>query len=234
MAVLMFVIANGVSTWGLTYLPTGLAALIGALYPLSVIGIEWFFYGQRNLSLLTIIGSVAGLAGVAFVFYENMFDKIDSKLIFGLVLSVVAMWAWSLGTVLLSRRTIKVNPYYAMGWQMLMGSVMLVGFAHWLQKPANIFDIPFKGWMAIGYLTVVGSIISFIAFLYSIKKLPPAISSLYAYINPIVAIITASVVLHEKLTVSILIGTIVTMVGVYLVNHSMKKDRQKLITEAEI
>jgi drug/metabolite transporter (DMT)-like permease len=234
MSILIFVIANGVSTWGLSYLPTGLAALIGALYPLSVIAIEWIFYGQRNLSLLTVLGSLAGLSGVAFVFYQNMFDRIDGKLIFGLVLSILAMWSWSLGTVLLSRRTIKVNPYYAMGWQMLMGAIMLYGFAHWLQKPTLYAEIKFEGWMAVGYLTVVGSIISFIAFIYSLKKLPPAISSLYAYINPIIAIITASVVLNEKLTISILLGTIVTMIGVYLVNYSVKKDRQKIITEAEI
>ena len=37
MAILMFVFANGLSTWSLKYIPTGLSALIGALYPLSVI-----------------------------------------------------------------------------------------------------------------------------------------------------------------------------------------------------
>ena len=33
MAILMFVLANGLSTWSLKYIPTGLSALIGALYP---------------------------------------------------------------------------------------------------------------------------------------------------------------------------------------------------------
>ena len=48
MAVIMFVFANGFSTWGLKYIPTGLGALIGALYPLSVMIIEWMFFHKRN------------------------------------------------------------------------------------------------------------------------------------------------------------------------------------------
>ena len=44
MALLMFVVANGFSTWSLQYIPTGLSALIGALYPLSVVIIERVFF----------------------------------------------------------------------------------------------------------------------------------------------------------------------------------------------
>src|SRR5882757_1635742 len=44
MALLMFVIANGMSTWSLSFIPTGLSALIGALYPLSVVIIEMVFF----------------------------------------------------------------------------------------------------------------------------------------------------------------------------------------------
>ena len=65
------------------------------------------------------------------------------------------------------------------------------------------------------------------------KKLPPAISSLYAYINPLVAMVTASIVLHEKLTINILWGAIVTLAGVFLVNYSIKRSREKIIAEPE-
>jgi hypothetical protein len=58
MSVLMFVIANGLSSWGLKYLPTGLAALIGALSPLSVVAIDWIFFKKRNVSGLTFIGLI--------------------------------------------------------------------------------------------------------------------------------------------------------------------------------
>jgi drug/metabolite transporter (DMT)-like permease len=112
--------------------------------------------------------------------------------------------------------------------------MMLFTIVHFTQQPIPIKEITSKSWFAIFYLIAAGSIISFVAFIYSLKKLPPAISSLYAYINPIVAMISASILLAEKLTLTILMGTIVTIVGVYIVNHSVKRDQEKIIVEPEI
>jgi drug/metabolite transporter (DMT)-like permease len=233
MAVLMMVFANALSTWGLKYIPTGLASLIGALYPLSVVLIEWVFYKKRNVSVSTFAGLIIGIAGVGFVFYQNMFTHANNNWLLGLSLSLFAMFSWSLGTVLLSRNQTGINPYYAMGWQMLMGSVMLFFISLNNSEALPLKEINTQTWLMIAYLVVAGSIISFIAFIYSLKVLPPTISSLYAYINPIVAMLVASIVLNEKLTFTIFIGTVITLVGVYLVNQSVKKDIN-VITEAEI
>jgi drug/metabolite transporter (DMT)-like permease len=234
MAALMFLSANGLSTWGLKYIPTGLASLIGALYPLSVVLIEWVFYKKRDVSVLTFVGLLIGIGGVGFVFYENMFTHVDPNLFFGLVLSIIAMLSWSLGTVFLSRHHLSVDPYFGMGWQMMIGSAMLFVFAHIAQDPIPLATISIKSWLSISYLVVIGSVISFIAFIYSLKRLPVAISSLYAYINPIVAMIIAAILLKEKLTISIVIGTIITLIGVYLVNYSVRREKEDMITEAEI
>jgi drug/metabolite transporter (DMT)-like permease len=234
MAALMFLSANGLSTWGLKYIPTGLASLIGALYPLSVVLIEWIFYKKRDVSVLTFVGLLIGIGGVGFVFYENMFTHVDPNLFFGLILSIIAMLSWSLGTVFLSRHHLSVDPYFGMGWQMVIGSAMLFVFAHIAQDPIPLATISIKSWLSISYLVIIGSVTSFIAFIYSLKRLPVAISSLYAYINPIVAMIIAAILLKEKLTVSIVIGTIITLIGVYLVNYSVRREKEDMITEAEI
>lgn len=234
MAALMFLSANGLSTWGLKYIPTGLASLIGALYPLSVVLIEWIFYKKRDVSVLTFVGLLIGIGGVGFVFYENMFTHVDPNLFFGLILSIIAMLSWSLGTVFLSRHHLSVDPYFGMGWQMIIGSAMLFVFAHIAQDPIPLASISVKTWLSISYLVVIGSVISFIAFIYSLKRLPVAISSLYAYVNPIVAMIIAAILLKENLTISIFIGTIITLIGVYLVNYSVRRDKEDMITEAEI
>jgi drug/metabolite transporter (DMT)-like permease len=83
----------------------------------------------------------------------------------------------------------------------------------------------------IGYLVLAGSLLSFVAFIYSMKKLPVAISSLYAYFNPIVAMITAALFMNEKLTMNILWGTLVTLIGVFLVNLSIKHPKEKFVAE---
>ena len=65
--------------------------------------------------------------------------------------------------------------------------------------------------------------ITFAAFIYSIKYLSATMASLYAYINPLVAMLTGTILLDEPLTVNLVAGAVITLAGVYLVNYSMKK-----------
>ena len=68
----------------------------------------------------------------------------------------------------------------------------------------------------------MGSLIAFTCFLFTVKYLDPMLASIYAYINPIVAMLTGAVLLKEELTLNLLVGAIITMIGVYLVNRSLK------------
>ncbi len=95
-------------------------------------------------------------------------------------------------------------------------------------------QIPGNGWLAIAYLVVAGSLIAYAAFVYSMKTLPPALFSLYAYINPLVAMVVAGIVLKEKLNMNILWGAIVTLLGVFLVNYSIRKNTKEIMAEPEI
>ena len=130
-------------------------------------------------------------------------------------------------------QTCALPIYYATGWQMLISAMILFVVAESTQPTVSFQHISATAWGVITYLVLAGSIVSFVAFIYSMKKLPPAISSLYAYINPLVAMITAAIVLHEKLTINIMWGAIVTLAGVFLVNYSLKRSREKIIAEPE-
>jgi len=233
LSLLMFVFANGLSTWSLKYIPTGLSALIGALYPFSVVIIERLFFKNRNLNTLTIVGLLLGVIGIGIVFYENIFQHHPEGFLFGVVLSVLAMLSWSIGTMFIARNKLKINPYYGTGWQMLISSIILFVISRTAQTAIPLQEVSLRIWLTILYLVAFGSIISFVAFIYSMKKLPAAISSLYAYINPLVAIVVAGIVLHEKLTLNILWGAMVTLVGVFLVNYSVKRNNKDIIAEPE-
>ncbi len=233
MSILMFVFANGLSTWSLKFIPTGLSALIGALYPLSVVIIEWIFFKKRQMNILTFLGLFLGIAGVGIVFYENAFSDNSSSFIIGIALSVIAMLSWSFGTVFIARNRANINPYYGTGWQMLISSLILVIMAESSQPTVPLMEISLKVWLVITYLVLFGSLVSFIAFIYSMKKLPAAVSSLYAYINPLVAMVVAAMILNEKLTINILWGAVVTLIGVYLVNYSIRKKTASIL-EPEI
>ena len=233
MSLLMFVLANGLSTWSLEFIPTGLSALVGALYPLSVVIIEMVFFKNRNMTILTFIGLLLGITGIGIVFYENAFHHQPEGFIFGVLLSVIAMLSWSVGTIIIARDKMKMNPYYATGWQMLISSFILFIVAETTQPTVALQHISATAWGVIAYLVLAGSLLAFVAFIYSMKKLPAAVSSLYAYINPLVAMVTAAIVLNEKLTMFILWGAIVTLAGVFLVNYSIKRSNEKIIAEPE-
>jgi drug/metabolite transporter (DMT)-like permease len=234
MSIIMFVSANGLSTWSIKFIPPGLSALIGAMYPLSVVIMERLFFKSKKLTALTFIGLFLGITGIAIVFYENAFSNSGPSFLIGVFLSVVAMLSWSAGTIFISRNKVDINPYYGIGWQMFLGSLLLFIIAQTTQPVVPFFEIPFKAWMVIAYLVFFGSLIAFAAFIYSMKVLPAAIASLYAYINPLVAMVTAYFITGNKLSINILWGALITLTGVFLVNYSVKQTRKTVVTEPEI
>jgi len=222
MAVLMFVSSNGLATMALKYIPSGLGALIAALYPLCVVLIEMLVYKNNKITLLTFSGLFLGIAGIAVVFYDNAFHNHTDGFWIGIALSMVAMFTWAMATIFIARKKTAMNPYYATGWQMLISSFILFLMAMISGNTIPLTSIPFQTWAALAYLISAGSIFAFVAFIYTMKNLEPGIASLYAYINPIVAILVGSVIANEKLTINIIIGSLITLLGVYLVNRSLK------------
>jgi drug/metabolite transporter (DMT)-like permease len=65
-------------------------------------------------------------------------------------------------------------------------------------------------------------VISFIAYLYALQNLPTEQVSVYAYINPIVAVFLGWVIFGEVLTPFIVAGVLITLYGVYTVNKAVK------------
>ena len=89
------------------------------------------------------------------------------------------------------------------------------------------------GWLSLGYLVVFGSIIAFVCYLYALQNLPTEQASIYAYINPVVAVLLGAFIFGEKLTLTLTIGGLVTLLGVYLVNRAFKKtaDEQRVVLD---
>jgi drug/metabolite transporter (DMT)-like permease len=228
MGILTFVMANALSTYSLKYISSGLGALIGALYPLSVVIIEYFFFKNKSINYLTIIGILLGIGGIAFVFYDNAFGAHPTGYLLGLTLAIIAMLCWSWSSILVAKKYLNMNPYFAMGWQMLFSSFIVCIISFSTEKVIPISSISLESWLAVAYLIIAGSIIAIVAFVYSLKHLNPSIAVLYAYINPIVAMITGTFFLNEKLTATIIIGSLITLAGVFLVNYSMKKIKQQI------
>jgi drug/metabolite transporter (DMT)-like permease len=94
----------------------------------------------------------------------------------------------------------------------------------WLIPSALLFDdISSVTWSveafySMIYLVLIGSIVAYACYSYVLRKLPMTIVSLYAYVNPIVAVILGWMVLGEKLNLKIGIAILITVAGIYIVN----------------
>ena len=67
-------------------------------------------------------------------------------------------------------------------------------------------DTGHASWFALLYLIFFGSLLAYSAYAFAISKLPPAQVSIYAYINPIVAVGLGWLLLQEKMNANMLLG----------------------------
>lgn len=218
---LNFLIANGLSTWGVKYISAGLGAIIGAIFPLWIVVIG-LFSARMKIPNKAIIGLLLGFGGVCVIFYEHLQDFLKADFQLGILLSLVATWGWAFGTIYTKKHAAKFNPYFGIGLQMVIAGIAMTSIAHATGQTIPLATVPWQSWISIAYLVVFGSIISFIAYLYALQNLSTEQASLYAYINPMVAVLLGWLIFAEPLTMFIAIGGLVTLLGVYLVNKAYK------------
>jgi drug/metabolite transporter (DMT)-like permease len=206
------------------YISSGLGAIIGSLFPLWVVIIS-LFKGERIASL-AIKGICVCFIGICIVFYDYLGDFLRPDFRFGIFLSVTATLTWAFTTLYTKEKAASFNPYFSLGLQMMLSSTILFIGIGATGDTVPITDIPMISWLAIGYLVIFGSVLTFIAFIYSLQHLPPEVNSLYAYINPIIALIIGAIVFNEPFTILIVIGGSITLIGLYVVNVSIRRTKQ--------
>jgi drug/metabolite transporter (DMT)-like permease len=226
---LNFMLSNALSTWGVKYISAGLGSVIGAIFPLWLVIIS--LAGSRaKVASRTLIGLLLGFTGICIIFYEHLHDFLIPEFRLGIFLSLASTWSWAFGTLYTKKQAENFNPYFSLGLQMLISGLFLFFLSKATGNAIPFSAIPWQAWTAIGYLVIFGSVISFIAYLYALQNLPTEQASLYAYINPVVAVLLGWMIFSEKLTGFIICGTLVTLYGVYLVN----KEATRLIARKKL
>lgn len=219
---LNFMLSNALSTWGVKYISAGLGSIIGAIFPLWLVIIGLFTKADA-LRPKAIAGLALGFAGICVIFYQHLYDFGNPEFRFGIFLSLCSTWSWAFGTIFTKKHATGFNPYFSLGFQMLISGATLVTITYASGTAIPVAAIPWQSWAAISYLVIFGSVISFAAFLYALQNLPTEQASLYAYINPVVAVLLGALIFGEMLTVVIGGGVMLTLYGVYLVNKAAIK-----------
>lgn len=222
LAFLNFVCSNGLSTWAMNYIPAGIGAILGVTYPLWL-AIIVMITDKQIVDSQVIKGLLLGFGGVCVIFADHLQDFFQPAFSFGIFLSFIASWTWAFGTLYTKNHAKKFNPYFSLGFQMLIAGMALYLVSMNQPNYIAINKLPKEAWYSVWYLVLFGSIIGFGSFLYCLSHLPMQQASVYAYVNPIVAIILGSFILGERLTLVVIIGSIITLYGVWLVNLSFRK-----------
>lgn len=226
--VLLLCISQGLLTWALEFIDSGLAAIIAGLVPLFVALFSILLLRFARFTPAMIVGLVIGFGGIVTIFYEHFAQLLNSRYAFGISLSFIATLSWSFGTVYSSRYRPDTEIMFSVGLQMLIAGCIVLLVCGLSGKYVNLLEANHDALWSLLYLIVIGSLLTYSAYVFAVSKLPPTQVSVYAYVNPIVAIFLGWLMLHEQMSVNVITGTLITLGGVWLVNKEFKKQKPGL------
>ncbi len=196
---------------------SGIAATAAAVIPVWSALIGGFFGqwpGRRE-----VIGLAVGLAGVLVLAQEG--DLRSS--VAGLMLVVLAPVLWSFGSVWGAR--LDMPPGFMTPASQLLSAGMVMLIAGPLAGERMTAIPTGAAWLALLYLTVMGSIVAYTAYVFLLRSVRPAMATSYAYVNPVVAVILGVTMGAEIISGPILVALPLILVGVGLVASAPSRSR---------
>jgi len=215
---LMAVIGNGGVVWAEQYVASGLAAVIVATVPFWSVLVESLLPNGERVTTRGLSGLLIGFAGIVVLVWPELAVGGHGGVMFayGVVALQIATLGWALGTSYTKRYALEASALGASAMQMLLSGVMLIGIGTALGEWSDLaFNT--RTASAMLYLVVFGSIVGYTAYVYALKYLPISTVSLYAYINPIIAVVLGTALLDEPFNLRIVIASALVLAGVAVV-----------------
>jgi drug/metabolite transporter (DMT)-like permease len=215
---LMLTLGNGLVAWSEMHIPSGIAAIICSIMPVWVIIINVSISKDDRPNLPIVAGVVMGLIGIVMIFGENLVDLGNKNYLIGIALIVLANISWAGGSVWMKTKNLNTNPFMNAALQMVFGGLFMFPISLAVDDLSNVHWSPEAAYSMI-YLIIFGSLIAYTCYTYAIRKLPMTVVSMYAYVNPLVAVVLGWVVLNEVLNLRIIVAMLITIAGIYIVNR---------------
>lgn len=210
---LLLVGGNASVLWAVQHVPTGTTALVIAVTPL------WLAVLSRARPTRgLVVGIALGLIGVAALVGPAILEHQGGTDLFSVAVLVFASFTWAVGS-LLARKGGPADGTMATGAQMLTGGLMLAVLGAATGELAVLADaqVTLRSVLALGYLTVFGSLLGFSAYGWLLRNDTPARAATYAYVNPVVAVVLGALFADEPITAQVIIAGAIIVVGVALI-----------------
>ncbi len=208
---------------GLLYTTASSMGWIIALIPIFTAILAWIFLGEP-MTALKVIGSVIAFCGAVFVVTRGALSLETFRLpsTFGDALAVASALNWAIFQVASKPILRRLEPTLAMAYLMFIGGIVIVPFAS-LQTLSDLPRLTLDGWLAILFLGIFCSGVGYLVWYDALSKVDASQLSSLSYIQPMITVIVAALLLGETITPAILLGGAVILFGVYLVNRSATK-----------
>lgn len=225
-------IGNWVVVWAEKTISSGTAALSVAAVPFWIVGVESLLRKRiekeggevESLNGSKIAGLIVGFLGVVLLLLPHL-----GTWNFGYIAGILAIELggifWAFGSIYSKYKKLPSSPLMSAAIEMLLGGLFLCVIAAFKGEFSKVYWAP-DTLFAFLYLIVIGSMIGFVSFIYALAKLPSSTVSLYAYINPVIAVWLGSLVLHEEVGMNTIAATVVILIGIWLVRRTPAEENK--------
>lgn len=211
---ILFLGGHGLLSWAELRVDSGLASVIIATEPIIMVLLAGFLGQERHASGRIFFGMAFGLVGVGVLF--GVGQGHDSTL--GMLAVLASSILWSVGAI--CGRGVEnggsVITFAAM--QMLAGGALLLTTGVALGERLHFALVAPRAWLSLAYMVIFGSIVAFGSYVWLLKVTSAARVTMHCYVNPLVAVLLGWLLADEKVTLRMLTGAAIVLIGVLLVN----------------
>jgi len=229
MGVLNFGVTYGIVYWTETILPSGLVCVLWAVFPMMMAFSGHFWLPGERLRPANWAGFVLGFVGVVVLFFTDV-ETFGAGAIPAALILLLSPTAGAVSNTLVKRYGQDVSSVLLNRNGMFIGAALLLGLAALTERGAEIRWTGFA-LFSIGYLAIVGTVVTFGIYFWLLRYSPAHHLSLIAYVTPVVALLLGWIVRGETMGPDSLAGTGLILVGVYLV---MGRPRRKARTSLTV
>ena len=234
---LLVAVGNGLLSHAEQHVPTGVAALLAAAMPVWVAVLRAIARDTPSTPTRIGIGiGFLGLGALALGGGETISGGDPLLRILWSAAVVVGAASWALGSFIGPRIVPTRDGVVAVVTQMFVGgAAMLIAgaMAGELADVEPLSSYSTSAWLGWIWLVVVGSLIGHSIFVWLLANGPISLVTTYAYVNPIVAVILGWLLRNEPLTVTVVVGGLVVIIGVILVINGERRTRELVEESAE-
>lgn len=204
----------------MNYTTTTNTSIIVSLCPLFASAIIGLFFRSQRLNRLQTVGTLMAAAGVVVVVMNGHFILHLSPL--GDALAFAACLCWAFYSLLMIPANIRYDTVFVTRKVFFYGLVSMIPYliVHPELNVHLLLDQPVLMWNLL-FLGCVASMLCFLAWNWALKQLGAVIATNYVYLNPVTTIVFAWCILDEQITSWFILGTLLILLGMYLVDRRL-------------